>query len=92
MLRCAPVVLGGDSPLGFALVLDLEKNGYIVITSVSTPEAVEVIEQQSNGYVRAIVLDPTEVCASLLSLRVRGLTSCFSLGPSPTSSARSHLP
>jgi hypothetical protein len=55
-------VLGGDTPLGIALILDLEKNGYIVITSVSTPEAVDEIEQQSHGYVRAIVLDPTEVC------------------------------
>lgn len=56
------VVLGGDTPLGVALILDLEKNGYIVIASVSTPEAVDEIEQQSHGYVRAIVLDPLEVC------------------------------
>lgn len=54
------VVLGGDTPYGLALVHDLEKNGFIVITSVPTPEAVEQIEHQSQGYVRAIVLDPSE--------------------------------
>ncbi len=57
------VVLGGDSPLGLPLILDLEKEGYIVITSVSTPEAVDDIEKRSHGYVRAIVLDPSEVRA-----------------------------
>ena len=58
------VVLGGDSPLGLPLILDLEKKGYIVIASVSTPEAVDDIEKQCHGYVRALVLDPTEVCIS----------------------------
>ncbi|GJE96429.1 hypothetical protein PsYK624_126260 [Phanerochaete sordida] len=58
--RQVVVVLGGDTPLGLPLVLDLEKNGYIVITSVSTPEAVDEIEHKSQGYVRAIVLDPSE--------------------------------
>lgn len=56
------MVLGGDSPLGLPLILDLEQQGYIVITSVTTPEAVDEIEGKSHGYVRAIVLDPNEVC------------------------------
>ena len=56
------VVLGGDTPYGLALIQALEKSGFIVIASVATPEAVEEVEQQSQGYVRAIVLDPTEVC------------------------------
>ena len=63
------VVLGGDTPLGLPLVLDLAKNGYIVITSVSTPEAVDEIEQQSQGYVRAIVLDPSEVSSAFAQYR-----------------------
>ena len=52
--------MGGDTPYGYPLIRDLEKNGYIVITSVSAPEAVEEIEHQCHGYVRAIVLDPSE--------------------------------
>lgn len=61
LLDLPAVVLGGDTPLGAALIKELEKEGYIVIASVSTPEAVEDIERSSHGYVRAIVLDPTEV-------------------------------
>ena len=56
-------MLGGDSPLGIPLIQDLEKKGYVVIASVSTPEAVEQIESKCHGYVRALVLDPTEVRA-----------------------------
>jgi hypothetical protein len=41
--------------------LELEKSGYIVVASVATPEAVDALEQQCHGYVRALVLDPTEV-------------------------------
>ena len=55
------MVLGGDSPLGLPLILDLERQGYIVITSVSGPDAVDEIERHTHGYVRAIVLDPCEV-------------------------------
>ena len=54
-------MLGGGSPLGLPLILDLEKKGYIVITSVSSPESVEQIEGKCHGYVRALVLDPNEV-------------------------------
>jgi hypothetical protein len=56
------VVLGGDHPLALPLIVDLEKKGYIVIASVSTLEAVETVEHRCNGYVRALVLDPDEVC------------------------------
>lgn len=56
-----PVVLGGDTPLALPLILYLEAKGYIVIASVSTPEAVQLLEQQCQGYVRALVLDPYEV-------------------------------
>ncbi|PCH37748.1 hypothetical protein WOLCODRAFT_87586 [Wolfiporia cocos MD-104 SS10] len=57
--RQVVVVLGGDSPSGLALILDLERNGYIVIASVTTPNAVVEVEQRSHGYVRALVLDPS---------------------------------
>ena len=55
------VVLGADTPLGLPLVQGLEKEGYIVIASISTAEAVSAIESAGNGYVRALVLDPQEV-------------------------------
>ena len=56
------MVLGGDNPLALPLILDLENKGYIVIASVSTSEAVESLENNCYGYVRALVLDPEEVC------------------------------
>lgn len=70
----AIVVLGGDHPLAMPLIADLEKKGYIVITSVSTLQAVETIESECHGYVRALVLDPNEVCdIAIMSCRACGL-------------------
>ncbi|KAH8106858.1 hypothetical protein BXZ70DRAFT_915360 [Cristinia sonorae] len=74
--RQVVVVLGGDSSLGLSLILDLEKQGYIVITSVSSPEAVDVVEQQCHGYVRALVLDPTE--PEMIPFFLRSLSSTMS--------------
>jgi hypothetical protein len=55
------VVLGADHDAGVPFVLCLEAQGYIVIASVSTPEAVDLLEAKAKGYVRALVLDPNEV-------------------------------
>ncbi|KAI0361858.1 hypothetical protein OH77DRAFT_1440854 [Trametes cingulata] len=74
--RQVVVVLGGDSPLGLPLIQDLEKKGYIVITSVSTPEAVQEVESQCHGYVRALVLDPTE--PEMIPFFLRSLASTMS--------------
>lgn len=41
--------------------MEFETQGYIVITSVSSPEAVSDIESKGHGYIRALVLDPNEV-------------------------------
>ncbi|KAE9397356.1 hypothetical protein BT96DRAFT_921555 [Gymnopus androsaceus JB14] len=54
------VVLGGDTPFGLPLILDLEKKGYIVITSVATSEAIDALERKCHGYVRALILDPSQ--------------------------------
>ncbi|KAF7970220.1 hypothetical protein HWV62_24750 [Athelia sp. TMB] len=54
------VVLGGDHPLAAALIKDLEDKGYIIITSVATLEAAEALESTTHGYVRALILDPSE--------------------------------
>jgi hypothetical protein len=90
-LKGITVVLGGDHSLALPLIVGLEANGYIVITSVSTPEAVEAIEHKCNGYVRALVLDSHEVnmrppyyfipLTYLVSLELHQFSSALSLRP-----------
>ncbi|KAF5330387.1 hypothetical protein D9619_005467 [Psilocybe cf. subviscida] len=63
------VVLGGDTPHGLPLIQGLEKKGYIVIASVSTPEAVEALEMQCEGFVKAHILDPYQPAAIPVFLR-----------------------
>lgn len=63
-------MLGGDLPLGLPLILDLERMGYVVITSVSIADTVADIERKCHGYVRALVLDPAEVSRALCFLHV----------------------
>jgi hypothetical protein len=55
------VVLGGDTLAGPALVHSLEKRGYVVLVSVSGPDAVDQLEKKSKGNVKALVLNPKEV-------------------------------
>ena len=58
VLLCV-VVLGGDSPHGLPLIRDLEAQGYIVITTVSTAKAAENIKSLALNYVYVFVFDPT---------------------------------
>ncbi|EPQ57977.1 hypothetical protein GLOTRDRAFT_136789 [Gloeophyllum trabeum ATCC 11539] len=74
--RQVVVVLGGDTPLGLPLILELEKQGFIVITSVSTQEGVDDIEHKCHGFVRALVLDPLE--PDTLTFFLRSLMSTLS--------------
>ncbi|KIJ10508.1 hypothetical protein PAXINDRAFT_164271 [Paxillus involutus ATCC 200175] len=74
--RQVVVVLGGDHPLGLPLIMELEKQGYIVITSVSSPEAVSDIENKGHGYVRALILDPNE--PGTIPIFLRSLASTLS--------------
>jgi len=60
------VVLGGDTPYALPAILELEKKGYIVIASVSSSDAIDILESQCRGYVKAHVLDPFEVCTICL--------------------------
>ncbi|KIM67072.1 hypothetical protein SCLCIDRAFT_21392 [Scleroderma citrinum Foug A] len=55
-----PTHFGGDHPLGLPLIMELEAKGYIVITSVSSPEGVSAIERKSHGFIRDLVLDSNE--------------------------------
>lgn len=72
------VVLGGDAPLALPLIQDLEKKGFIVVTSVATPEAADELESRCNGYVRALVLDPVEV-TFVFPVHLRGCSLTVSL-------------
>ncbi|KAJ3540972.1 hypothetical protein NMY22_g4080 [Coprinellus aureogranulatus] len=74
--RQVVVVLGGDTPYGPPLIQDLEKKGYIVIVSVSTPDAVEALESSSRGYVKALVLNPAE--PATVPVFLRSLSSTLS--------------
>lgn len=71
------VILGVDTvPYGPAVVNDFQKNGYIVIASVFSGEATDNLERNSQGYVRALVLDAEEVSYCIRDReRVAGLTS-----------------
>ncbi|KAF9013927.1 hypothetical protein BDQ17DRAFT_1386496 [Cyathus striatus] len=74
--RQVVVVLGGDHPLALPLIQGLEDKGYIVIASVSTPEAVEALERNCKGYVKALVLDPYE--SGTIAVFLRSLASTLS--------------
>ncbi|KAJ7510173.1 hypothetical protein B0H11DRAFT_1790392 [Mycena galericulata] len=74
--RQVVVVLGGDVPLALPLIIDLERKGYIVIASVSSPDFGENLERRCQGYVRALVLDPNE--SSTVTVFLRSLSSALS--------------
>ncbi|KAF5315937.1 hypothetical protein D9611_004797 [Ephemerocybe angulata] len=74
--RQVVVVLGGDTPYGLPLIRDLESKGYIVIASVSTPEAVVALESKTKGYVKALVLNPRE--PATVPVFLRSLSSTLS--------------
>lgn len=63
ILRYEPlVILGADAvPYGPSVVRDFQKNGYIVLASVFSGEAADDLERDTEGYVRALVLDAEEV-------------------------------
>ncbi|KAF9075601.1 hypothetical protein BDP27DRAFT_1041115 [Rhodocollybia butyracea] len=83
------VVLGADtSPLALPLILELERNGYIVIASVTSVEAVDELERKCRGsdqlkagdsgsgsYVKALVLDPTSALPDAVPVFLRSLAS-----------------
>ncbi|KAL4067736.1 hypothetical protein J3A83DRAFT_4254042 [Scleroderma citrinum] len=74
--RQVVVVLGGDHPLGLPLIMELESKGYIVVTSVSSPDSVGTIESKSHGFIRALVLDPNE--PGTIPIFLRSLASTLS--------------
>jgi len=78
--ECA-LVLGADSIEGREIALDLEKKGWVVIATVSDPDQVDRLERQGRGWIKVLVLDPSEV-SSLPFSSIRTTDSPF-LSPSP---------
>lgn len=56
----AVLVLGAEGTAA-ELALDLEARGFIVIATVSHPSLVDALEKRSRGWMKVLVLDPTEV-------------------------------
>ncbi|GAA5910290.1 uncharacterized protein JCM6883_001143 [Sporobolomyces salmoneus] len=73
----AVLVLGADSTEGREIALDLEKKGWVVIATVSDPDEVERLERQGRGWIKVLVLDPTE--SSSVSPFLRSLSTALSL-------------
>ncbi|KAF7322460.1 Protein kinase domain-containing protein [Mycena chlorophos] len=73
--RQVVVVLGADAPLALPLVLDLERKGYIVLASVSTPDRGADLERRTKGFVRALVLDPND--SSTVTTFLRSLSAAL---------------
>ncbi|KAF8321595.1 hypothetical protein DL93DRAFT_1434870 [Clavulina sp. PMI_390] len=72
------IILGADSvPCGPSVVRDFQKNGYIVLASVFSGEAADDLERDTEGYVRALVLDAEE--AGSIPHFLRSLSSTLSL-------------
>lgn len=72
------VILGADSiPYGPSVVRSFQKNGYIVLASVFSGEAADDLERDTEGYVRALVLDAEEPAA--IAHFLRSLSSTLSL-------------
>lgn len=54
------LILGAEG-LGREIALDLEKKGFVVIATVKNASEVEILEKKSRGWMKVLVLDPTEV-------------------------------
>ena len=84
----------------------LEREGYIVIASVSSPDAIDELEAHGHGYVRALVLDPKEVrfrASIAQGLYIHEVKACddpdlpaiapsYVLSPLPTAHVRRSVP
>ncbi|TRM58596.1 hypothetical protein BD626DRAFT_510776 [Schizophyllum amplum] len=67
--RQVVVVLGADTPYGLPLVQELNGKNFIVIASTSTAEAADALTRKYAGYVRGLVLDPTDPATVPVFLR-----------------------
>jgi NAD(P)-dependent dehydrogenase (short-subunit alcohol dehydrogenase family) len=54
------VLLGAEHAFGLALARDLVSRGYVVIASVSRAELADELESHGAGFIRALVLNPTD--------------------------------
>ncbi|ORY61935.1 hypothetical protein BCR35DRAFT_355162 [Leucosporidium creatinivorum] len=72
----AVLVLGAEGLLA-ELALDLENRGFVVIATVSDPTLVDHLEKRSRGWIKVLVLDPTE--SSSVPPFLRSLSTSLSL-------------
>lgn len=54
------LLLGADHAFGLALAKDLVSRGYVVIASVPRAELADELESHGAGFIRALVLNPTD--------------------------------
>lgn len=73
----AVLVLGCGDPLIAELALDLETRGFVVLASVSQAAQVDPLERRSRGFLKALVLDPSE--SSSVQPFLRSLQTALSL-------------
>ncbi|GAA6062450.1 hypothetical protein JCM10212_005353 [Sporobolomyces blumeae] len=73
----AALVLGADTVQGREIALDLEKRGWVVIGTVSDPASVDRLEKDGRGWIKVLVLDPTE--SSSVGPFLRSLSTALSL-------------
>ncbi|GAA5919355.1 hypothetical protein JCM5296_000188 [Sporobolomyces johnsonii] len=73
----AVLVLGADSPAGRELALDLERRGFVVVATVRDPNEVDALEKTSRGWIKVLVLDPSE--SSSVAPFLRSLSTALSL-------------
>ncbi|GAA5987638.1 hypothetical protein JCM5350_001904 [Sporobolomyces pararoseus] len=73
----AVLVLGADTFQGREIAFDLEKRGWVVIATVSDPDQVDKLEREGRGWIKVLVLDPSE--SSSVSPFLRSLSTALSL-------------
>lgn len=60
-IRKEAVLVLGAHGIVADLALDLESRGFVVVATVRNPSEVDALEKRSRGWMKVLVLDPTEV-------------------------------
>lgn len=64
----AVLVLGGEKgSLGWTVARDLVEKGFVVLATVADPTKTRQLEFAGKGFIKALVLDPTDVSSRLMS-------------------------
>jgi Fungal family of unknown function (DUF1776) len=61
------LVLGAErDSLARHVALDLEKQGFVVLATVSSSTEVEALEREGRGFIKGLSLDPADVSRTAL--------------------------